>query len=244
MTEPAGLHEVALPLPFRPPRRLAGIGIAVVEDHALLAQSLRLSLGVEGADVYVVGLSGPARIVEACMAHGADVILLDLELGDPAIDGELLIAPLVAAGMRVIVLTGCTDRARLGGCLLAGATGIIDKAEDLESLVEQLRLAVSGQRVMPAQLRSDLIRENRSRAQARHRRLAPFEALTERERHVLAALVHGHQVDQICRDLYVSEATARTHVRGILRKLDVRSQLAAVALARDVGWEPAADAPS
>jgi DNA-binding NarL/FixJ family response regulator len=134
------------------------------------------------------------------------------------------------------VLTGSTDGARLGACLEAGAAAVIAKTVDLDVLVEQVRLAAQGERVMPAQRRLDLLLESRCARALRRRQLAPFESLTERERDVLAELLRGCQVDDIGRQLFVSEATVRTHVRGILLKLDVRSQLAAVARARDAGW--------
>ncbi|MGH8890743.1 MAG: response regulator transcription factor, partial [Acidothermaceae bacterium] len=78
---------------------------------------------------------------------------------------------------------------------------------------------------------------------AHERQLAPFDALTARERDVLAELIHGRQVNEISRLLFVSEATVRTHVRAILLKLDVTSQLAAVAQATEAGWNRAAVEP-
>jgi len=219
-------------------RRLLGVRLCLVEDHALLAQSLRLSLAAEGADVRAVELTNADAVVEACLQHRPHVVLLDLDLGGAIGDGGALIAPFVAAGARAVVLTGSTDDARLGHCLELGASGVIAKAEPLEFLVEHVRLAARGERVLPAQRRLDLLLESRRERAARDRRLAPFETLTDRECEVLAELMHGRQVDEISRALFVGEATVRTHVRGILLKLDVRSQLAAVARARESGWEP------
>jgi DNA-binding NarL/FixJ family response regulator len=227
-----------LDLPRRP--RLVGVRVALVEDHALLAQSLRLTLSAEGSDVRAVELTRLGEIIEASLQHRPDVVLLDLDLGAAIGDGSVLIAPLVAAGVRVVVLTGSTDEPRLGACLEAGAIGVISKAEDLDFLVDRLRLAVRGEKLLPAQRRFDLLLENRRDRAERTRLLAPFETLTERECDVLAELIQGRQVDEISHVLFVSEATVRTHVRGILLKLDVRSQLAAVARAREAGWTHAA----
>lgn len=220
-------------------RRLVGVRLCLVEDHALLAQSLRLSLAAEAADVLAVELADADSIVEACAQHEPHVVLLDLDLGGEIGDGTALIQPLVETGARVVILTGSTDDARLGHCLELGAVGVIAKAEPLDFLVEHVRLAARGERVLPAQRRLDLLLESRRERASREHRLAPFEALTDREGDVLAELMHGRQVDEISRALFVSEATVRTHVRGILLKLDVRSQLAAVARARDAGWQPA-----
>jgi DNA-binding NarL/FixJ family response regulator len=221
-------------------RRLVGIRIAVVEDHALLAQSLRFTLGAEGADVRVVDLTSPGAVLADCLSQRPAVVLLDLDLGSLAGDGTALIAPLAESGAAVLVLTGSTDSARLGRCFEVGASGVIEKTEELDVLVEQVRRAAAGEHVGSDQRRHDLLVETRHQRETRQKQLAPFDSLTERESDVLAALLRGRQVQQISRDLFVSTATVRTHVRGILQKLDVRSQLAAVAQAREAGWQSAA----
>ncbi len=226
-------------LPF--PRRLLGVRVGLVEDHVLFAESLRLTLRAEGADVYVVEVpatGGGSAIVEECLRNRPQVVLLDLSLGAGFGDSDELIAPLAFAGVKVVMLTGSTDNARLGGCLERGATGVISKAEPLDFLVEQVRRAAHGERVLTAQHRMELVLESKRERTEREHRLVPFDSLTDREREVLTELMKGHQVEEISRGLFVSEATVRTHVRAVLQKLGVRSQLAAVARARDVGWQP------
>ena len=71
---------------------------------------------------------------------------------------------------------------------------------------------------------------------ARDAVFAPFTRLTDRERDTLVALSRGLSVHGIAAEWVVSEATVRSHVRGVLAKLDVPSQLAAVALALRTGW--------
>ena len=68
--------------------------------------------------------------------------------------------------------------------------------------------------------------------------LSPFEQLTTRERSVLAALVQGYAAEEIAETQFVALTTVRSQIRAILRKLGVRSQLAAVAHANRVGWTP------
>lgn len=237
MTSPLGIANLPL-------QRLVGVRIALVEDHVLLAESLRLTLRAEGADVQVIGITADtspeqarAAIADGCLRHRPQVVLLDLDLGETG-DSDELIAPLAKGGARVVILTGSTDHARLGECLERGATGVISKAEPLDFLVEQVRRAAHGERVLTAQQRLDLVLESRRERAEREHRLAPFESLTDREREVLGELMRGRQVEEISHDLFVSEATVRTHVRAILQKLAVRSQLAAVARAREVGWQP------
>ncbi len=235
-------HLTSLPIQ----RKLAGVRVVLVEDHALLVESFRLALNAEGAHVRVAALCGPGAVVEECLEAPSDVVLLDLDLGAQAGDGRALIPPLVAGGARVVVLTGSTDEARLGECLARGAVGVIAKTEPLDVVVDRLRSAAAGERILPAQRRFDLLSAGRREREAREQRLAPFDVLTERERDVLAELMHGRKADEIAVLLYLTEATVRTHVRGILIKLDVRSQLAAVARATEAGWRrtPASTKPA
>ena len=216
--------------------RLHGARVVIIEDHVLLAQSLRLALAAEGANVVVLPLTDGATLVAECMVHKPHVVFLVLDLGESTGPGDALIGPLAQSGVRVVVLTGSTDKSRLGGCLEAGAVGLLEKTTELELLVDNVRLAVTGERMMPAQRRLDLLLESRRVRVQRRAALADFESLTEREAEVLAGLMHGVTVDEIADRLYVSTATVRTHVRAILRKLGVRSQLAAVARARIAGW--------
>jgi two-component system nitrate/nitrite response regulator NarL len=73
-------------------------------------------------------------------------------------------------------------------------------------------------------------------AAPQRQRLAPFEQLTVREHEVLLALTLGHSAEEIAEAHYVSITTVRSHIRSILTKLGVNSQLAAVALAVRAGW--------
>jgi DNA-binding NarL/FixJ family response regulator len=219
--------------------RLVGLSVAVVEDHALVAQSLRLAFRAEGAHVYAIELADVATMVGVCQTRRPQVVLLDLDLGAFG-DGRQLIEPFSTTGARVVLLTGSDDAARLGMCIEAGAVGIIAKTEDLDVVVERVRSAAKGERLMSAQHRLDLLIESRQARSERDHLLAPFAALTEREGQVLAEMMRGFQADEIGRRLFVSEATVRTHVRAVLLKLGVRSQLAAVARARDAGWHASA----
>ena len=86
--------------------------------------------------------------------------------------------------------------------------------------------------------REAMIDELRIERAGLRKALTPFEQLTMREREVLAALVDGLSAEEIAETQYVALTTVRSQIRSVLQKLGVRSQLAAVAHANRVGWEP------
>ncbi|MDP8927430.1 MAG: response regulator transcription factor [Actinomycetota bacterium] len=98
----------------------------------------------------------------------------------------------------------------------------------------------SGIIASPAQ-RAEVVTELTRRLAALRAELEPFEQLTPREGRVLGHLMEGHSADEIAAYEFVSLATVRTQIRAILRKLDVNSQLAAVARTRRAGWSPPAE---
>jgi two-component system nitrate/nitrite response regulator NarL len=218
------------------PTGIAGQRIVIVEDHALLAQSLLLALRAHGASVQAIDLASTTDVVKACAEFAPQVILLDLDLGETIGDGVDLIGPLSRIGL-VAILSGSTDDARLGSCLEAGAAGLIAKTTPLVELIGLVGRLAAGEDIVSTSRNNALLARLRMQRDERRRELLAFEALTERERDVLAALVQGRQVEEMTRELYVTETTVRTHVRAILRKLNVRSQLAAVAYAHHAGWQ-------
>jgi DNA-binding NarL/FixJ family response regulator len=210
--------------------------LLIVEDHQLLAGTLALALRQQGLEVQVAAGPSPEAVVELAGRLVPVLVLLDLDLGPPLGDGLDLVRPLIEAGARVVVVTGLTDRARLGACLDAGATGVLSKAHGFEPLLSAVQRAAAGEPVLDDDERRTLLAEARARRRSDAERLAPFAALSPREQAVLAALVAGESAETIAARSYVSLATVRSQIRAILTKLRVNSQLAAVALARQAGW--------
>lgn len=216
--------------------------LLVVDDHAVMGHSLALALQLQGFEaarsLHVhEGVSDQAVLAEVRDAGDAPVVLLDLHLGDERLS-TTLIRPLCDLGAQVLVLTAERDVAMLGTCLEAGADGVFDKGQPFDQLVETLQDAVRGHTVMSAAARQELLAGLRAARHFDARRLAPFEALTAREAEVLRGLLAGESVEAIARSRVVALSTVRSHVKSVLRKLGVNSQLAAVALARDAGWPP------
>lgn len=207
--------------------------MVVVEDHALLAQSVALVLRHTGREVVLLG---PQDDVEALARDlPPATVLLDLDLG---LDrrGDDLVAPLHAAGHAVVVVTGATDEARLGACLLAGAVAVLDKSVPLDVLVGAVDRVESGRPVLEPARREHLVRAARRQRELRSTALQPFERLTPGEADVLEGIVLGRRAADIARQRVVSLATVRAQVRAVLAKLGVASQLEAAALAHRSGW--------
>ena len=217
-----------------PPKRLL-----IVEDHELLAGTMALALRQRGLEVHTAAGPSPDAVVDRARQLAPVLVLLDLELGPPLGSGLDLIRPLTEAGARVVMVTGVTDRARLGACVEAGASGLVSKAGGFEGLVETVQRAAEGAPLLRDDERQVLLGEVRHSRRADRDRLAPFGALSPREQAVLARLLDGEAAETIADRTYVSVATVRSHIRAILLKLGVNSQLAAVALARRAGWSPA-----
>ena len=212
--------------------------VALAEDHLLLAHSVGLALRAEGLPVVIADLTGERAFLDSIEPDADLLVLLDLDLGEPLVDGVRLIPALRAHGARVMVVTGTTERLRIAAAIEAGAIGYVGKHEPFDFLLDRVLQAVRGERVLDECERHELLAALRGSRKDTERRLAPFQHLTPKETRVLDELAHGKSVESIAAEWVVSEATVRTQVRGVLTKLEVRSQLAAVAKARAAGWHP------
>ena len=212
--------------------------VLIVEDHGLLADSLRYALQAEGLQAEAVIPTSADEVLTAAEELAPTVVLLDLELGGQIGASVPLIAPLQRLGAQVVMVTGITDRARLAECLEAGATGLINKAAPFDELVQAVAEVAELGTLIPRHQRDELLSELRQQRVEQQRRMEPFERLTPREREVLRALMEGKSAETIAREAFVSLATVRSQIRSVLMKLGVNSQLAAVALVREHRFLP------
>ena len=210
--------------------------VVIVDDHQLLAESLALALGFEGVTASVLPLTDAAGVVADTLAAPSDLVLLDLDLGGDIGDGSLLVAALVAAGRRVLVVSASTSTEQVGRALADGAVGLVRKDVPFDRLLSAVLAATRGDEVMPRAARDELVAEARRLRQHRERETAPLDTLSPREAAVLRSLSRGEGVAALAASSFVSEATVRSQVRSILTKLGVSSQLEAVARAHRSGW--------
>ena len=147
-----------------------------------------------------------------------------------------LIGPLVELDAEVVAFTGSNDAQLLAAVVELGVNGILHKSAPFDELIDGVRRAGRREALITARLRLELREQAAQHRRHRQAELAPFDALTPREAAVLARLMDGESAEAIAEASFVSLATVRTQIRGVLTKLDVGSQLAAVAAAHRAGW--------
>jgi len=211
--------------------------VAVVEDSVILAETLCAALEAEGIPATAVPVTEPGDLRPRITALPARLVLLDLDLG-PGGDGVQLVQPLVAAGRTVLVLTGSADPMRIAAALERGAIGHLVKGTGFEQVLRTTLRALEATGPLEPSVRTSLLCELARTRRRKEEELAPFRQLTERETEVLVAMGHGRSAQQIAASWVVAEATVRTHIRGVLTKLGVRSQLEAAAAAWRAGVVP------
>jgi two-component system, NarL family, nitrate/nitrite response regulator NarL len=211
--------------------------LLVVEDHELLAQSLAAVLEAEGFTVVVPGTRSPQAIEAVAAELRPDAVLLDLHL-DGGASSVPLIEPLRATGAVVVMVTGETDRIPLAECIEAGAEGVVPKSAPFDRLVGSIRAALERGTLIGVSEREQLLADLRRHRMERGERQERFAALTTREQQVLVHLMRGHSAESIAEAEVVALSTVRSHIRSVLAKLGVSSQLAAVAVAQEAGWSP------
>jgi two-component system nitrate/nitrite response regulator NarL len=214
--------------------------VLIIDDHVLFAESLELALSLEGYDARRLELpdegGSMATVRSLALRANPRTVLLDLDLGRFG-DGVNLIGPLAQAGANVVVLTASEDRGRWGGCMRLGARKVLPKSGALQQALATVRRLHQGLPVIKREELEELLdawmQDRRTNDDLRRR----LDLLTPRERQVLGALIEGRTVRAISEESVVSEATVRTQVKSILGKLEVSSQLAAVGMAHEIGWQ-------
>ena len=208
----------------------------IVDDHELVGTLLLLNLRSEGIDAHLACRGGAEATLAAAARLPPGLVLLDLDLGRDAkgrpLDGARLVAPLVAAGWRVLILSGSEDQVHIGSALDAGALAWVPKNAPLPALLAAVRAAQEGRPAMPAERRDRLVALARQRGAERAEIATKLASLSQREREVLALLAQGRRAQAVADHFVVSLATVRTQIRAVLAKLEVSSQLEAVALYR------------
>jgi DNA-binding NarL/FixJ family response regulator len=206
--------------------------VLVVDDHVLIRTALVMALESQGFDAHQVPTSSASVILAEARLHAPGLVLLDLDLAEGP-NGADLVAPLRTLGWSVLVVTGSRDREALAAAIHRGAVGWVSKTASFEELLAVALAAAAGEQVLAPVMRDELVRLHQ-RLRGRRREVASRLArLSTREREVLDQLAAGQGASAIASDATVSMYTVRAQIRAILAKLEVRTQLAAVAMVNE-----------
>ena len=220
-------------IPMRRNGVTSALSVVLYHPQLLTRTALRTALdGRPGLRVATEAATG-AEVLELARAGGPDVAVL--AAASPEGDGIRACAAMKSRALptRVLILGDRPDPLLLRAAVEAGADGYVTMDESVVEIEAAVRRVSDGTASVPPHMLGghlrDLIRRRREEDGALHR----FSRLSRRERKILSLLVKGFDMGAIADELTVSVATARTHVRNILRKLEVRSRMEAVALVRE-----------
>jgi DNA-binding NarL/FixJ family response regulator len=210
--------------------------VLVCDDQALVRVGLRKILEAE-PDTTVVGEASDGEdAVAATRRLRPDVVLMDIRM--PVLDGIEATRRITQAEptTRVLILTTFGLDSYVYEALRAGASGFMLKDAPPEEIAGAVRIVASGDGLLaPAVTRAVITEFARQAPAVAPEPPAAVAELTPREREVLDLLVLGLSNPEICRELVISEATAKTHVARILQKLGLRDRVQAVVLAHRTG---------
>jgi DNA-binding NarL/FixJ family response regulator len=215
----------------------SAIKVLLADDEGLVRSGFKLLLDLED-DITVVGeATNGAEAVERARATRPDVVLMDIRM--PKLDGIQATTHIAQTHgleqVRVLILTTYDTDEYVFDALQAGASGFLLKDAGPAELLHAIRVIAAGDALLAPRITRRLISQfatQRTAAQAAGDRLA---VLTERERQVLTLVGQGLNNDEIGAELFLSPATARTHVSHAMAKLGARDRAQLVVIAYQTG---------
>ena len=214
------------------------IRVLLADDQALVRGGLRKIVDTETDMQVVAEAVDGLDAVDAAARSKPDVAVVDIRM--PRLDGieatrRILAGP--AGDVRVLILTTFGLDDYVYEALRAGASGFMLKDSPPEDLVDGIRLIATGAALLDPAVTRSVIEEFTRRSPAPRARPAPRRGpdLTAREREVLELLTRGRSNAEIAGDLFLTEATVKTHVAHVLMKLGVRDRVQAVIYAYEAG---------
>jgi DNA-binding NarL/FixJ family response regulator len=214
------------------------IRVLVADDQALVRGGFTVLLDHD-PDIEVVGeASTGAEAVDLTTRHHPDVVLMDIRM--PEMDGieatRRITGDPGCASTRVLVLTTFDLDEYVFDALRAGASGFLLKDTQPTDLLNAIRVVAEGEALLSPRITSKLVANFTSRAEPVSTVDAPsLDVLTDREREVLALAGRGRSNAEIADELFVSVATAKTHVSRVLTKLHARDRAQLVVIAYETG---------
>lgn len=223
------------------PLTTATIRVALVDDQHLVRSGFSMLINSQ-PDLDVVCQAGTGTEAVSLLAStAADVVLMDVRM--PGMDGieatRRILAQAQEPGPRIIVLTTFDLDEYALAAIHAGASGFLLKDAPPEELLEAVRTVHRGDAVIAPSTTRRLLEHVapllRAPSAANERARTAVGSLTAREREVFTLIAQGRSNTEIASDLFLSEATVKTHVGHILAKLGARDRVQAVVLAYEAG---------
>jgi DNA-binding NarL/FixJ family response regulator len=214
------------------------ICVLVADDQAIVREGLRVILDAQD-DITVVGEAGDGiEVLAGAREHHPDVILMDIQM--PRMDGieatrRLLARDDPAPAPRVLVLTTFGEDRFVFEALQAGASGFLLKDSRRGQLISAIRTVAAGDEMVDAAITRRLVEQLAHRPRRADGTPEALAALSERELDVMRLVAKGMSNAEIAAQLVIAEATVKTHVASILRKLDARDRVQLVIRAYETG---------
>ncbi|MFF4284455.1 response regulator [Streptomyces sp. NPDC001633] len=213
------------------------VRVLLADDQPLVRSGLRVIMA-DHPDLEVVGEAATGS--EAVRFVGdlrPDVVVMDIRM--PGMDG-IEATRLITAGpatTRVLVLTTFDEDDHVYGALRAGASGFVVKDMALDDILAAIRVVAAGDALIAPgvtrRLIADFVKGPAEAAPERSPR--PVDGITEREREVLTLVGRGRSNTEIAEDLFITVATAKSHVSRLLTKLNARDRVQLVIIAYELG---------
>jgi len=217
------------------------VKLAIADDKMIVRRAIKNKLQTS-PDIYVVmeasnGNDFLKKMIEADEAQLPEIVLMDIEM--PEMDGiqTIAIASTLYPGIKFIVLTVFDNSEKIFEAIKAGASGYLLKDDEAVNLIDAVMQVANYNAVpmSPAIARKTLGLLKTGSAEGGNDKVEPG-LLSRREYDVLVALVEGLEYKEIAEKLFISPATARTHIANIYQKLHVKSKAQAIKIAYKNRW--------
>ena len=209
------------------------VRVLVADDQSMVRAGFRMLLsGAEDIEVVAEASNGVEAIDKAARFHPT-VILMDIRM--PELDGLEATRRILASdnGARILILTTFDLDEYVYEALAAGASGFVLKDDPPEQLLAAIRTVAAGEALLSPTVTKRVIKH--FMRVPRPTRPQGFDELTAREQEVFRLIANGLSNTEIAQELYISDATVKSHITHILQKLDLRDRVQAVVLAYQTG---------
>ncbi|HJR96444.1 MAG TPA: response regulator transcription factor [Actinomycetota bacterium] len=212
------------------------IGVLLADDQGLVRAGFRALLDAQD-DIEVVGEAGDGdEALRRAIELAPDVVLMDIRM--PKIDGLAATRQIVSddrlGDTKVVILTTFGLDEYVFEAIRSGASGFLVKDTEPNELIQAVRVVAGGDALLSPTVTRSLIEEFAARTKE-PRPSGDLERLTDREREVMSLVAEGLSNDEIAKRLFVSPATAKTHVSRAMVKLGARDRAQLVVMAYESG---------